>query len=67
MRKRLYFVLPDMPSARGMLDEMLFARIEERHIHFLARRGTLPEDRPEDRPDGSQVFHNPRWGSGLSL
>ena len=47
MRKRLYFMLPDFISARGMLDEMLLARIEERHIRFLAKRGTLPDDPPE--------------------
>ena len=47
MRKRLYFMLPDITSARQMLDEMLLLRIEERHIHFLAKRGTLPEDLPE--------------------
>ncbi len=47
MRRRLYFVLPDMQSARSMLNEMLLARIECRHIHFLARRGTLPPELPE--------------------
>jgi len=47
MRKRLYFMLPDIQSARQMLDEMLLVRIEERHIHFLAKRGTLPDDLPE--------------------
>ena len=47
MRKRLYFMLPDIQSAREMLDDMLLARIEERHIHFLAKRGTLPDDLPE--------------------
>jgi len=47
MRKRLYFMLPSFDSARSVLDEMLLARIEERHIHFLARRGTLPADLPE--------------------
>lgn len=47
MRKRLYFILPDFESARSMLNEMLLARIEERHIHFLAKRGTLPHDLPE--------------------
>ena len=47
MRKRLYFMLPDFESARSMLNEMLLARIEERHIHFLAKRGTLPADLPE--------------------
>ena len=47
MRKRLYFMLPSFDSARSMLDELLLARIEERHIHFLAKRGTLPHDLPE--------------------
>jgi hypothetical protein len=47
MRRRLYFVLPDVESARSMLNEMLLARIEVRHIHFLSRRDTLPEDLPE--------------------
>src|ERR1044072_4459728 len=47
MKKRLYFMLPDIQSARSMLDEMLLARVEERRIHFLAKRGTLPDDLPE--------------------
>jgi len=47
MRRRLYFMLPDVASARAMLDEMLLARIEVGHIHFLARRGALPADLPE--------------------
>ena len=47
MRRRLYFILPDIDSARGMLNEMLLARIEINHIHFLARRDTLPDDLPE--------------------
>jgi len=40
MRRRLYFIMPDLVSARKMMDDLLLARIEERHIHFLARRGT---------------------------
>ena len=47
MRRRLYFVLPDVESARTMLNDMLLARIEVRHIHFLSRRGSLPDDLPE--------------------
>ena len=47
MRRRLYFILPDSESARKMLDEMLLARIEIKHMHFLARRGTLPPELPE--------------------
>ena len=47
MRRRLYFVLPDVDSARAMLNEMLLARIEVKHVHFLGRRDSLPADLPE--------------------
>src|SRR5215813_12467219 len=40
MRRRLYFLLPDLGSARKTADDLLLARIEDRHMHFLARRGT---------------------------
>src|SRR4029078_8721578 len=43
MRRRLYFIMPDLPSARKMMDDLLLARIEERHIHVLARRGPSME------------------------
>ena len=47
MRRRLYFVLPDIETARTMLNEMLLTRIEVRHIHFLSKRDTMPQDLPE--------------------
>lgn len=47
MRRRLYFVLPDVESARAMLNDLLLARIECRHIHFLSRRDSLPDDLPQ--------------------
>jgi hypothetical protein len=47
MRRRLYFVLPDIECARAMLNDILLARIECRHIHFLSRRDTLPDDLPQ--------------------
>lgn len=40
MRHRMYFVLPDVAAAERTTDDLLLARIEERHIHCLARRGT---------------------------
>jgi hypothetical protein len=39
MRHRLYFVLPDVPAAEQTMNDLLLARIEDRHIHCLARRG----------------------------
>jgi hypothetical protein len=47
MRRRLYFMLPDVSSARALLDELLLARIEERHMHFWAKDGSLPDDMPD--------------------
>lgn len=40
MRLRMYVTLPDVPSARKLADELLLARVEDRRMHFLARRGT---------------------------
>jgi len=37
MRLRLYFLLPDVASANKIADDLLLARIEDRHMHFLAR------------------------------
>jgi hypothetical protein len=46
MRRRLYFMLPNVQNARGMLDELLLSRIEISHMRFMAREGTLPDDMP---------------------
>ena len=40
MRRRLYFVLPDVESAKRTADDLLLARVEDRHMRFLSRRGT---------------------------
>lgn len=47
MRHRLYYLLPDVDSARRALDDMLLSRIEVRHIHFLGTRAKVPQDLPE--------------------
>lgn len=47
MRRRLYFMLPDVSSARSLLDALLLARIEEKHMHFCAKEGTALPDMPE--------------------
>ena len=47
MKRRLFFMLPDVTVARTLLNELLIARIEVRHIHFLSRRDSLPPDLPE--------------------
>lgn len=37
MRHRIYWLLPDPASARRTMDDLLLARIDEGHIHFVAR------------------------------
>jgi len=40
MRRRIYWLLPDVLSARRTMDDLLLARIAEQHLHFIAREGT---------------------------
>src|SRR4030095_13200915 len=37
MRRRIYWLLPDLASARKTMDDLLLARIAEQHMHFVAR------------------------------
>lgn len=66
MRRRLYFVLPDVASAEQTLRDLLLARIEVGHIHCLARRdlplGELPEANFLQKTD---VIHGA--GTGMAL
>ncbi len=39
MRRRIYWLIPDLASARRTMDDLLLARIAEPHIHFVARDG----------------------------
>ena len=45
--RRIYFLVPDIATTKLIVDELLLARIEERHIHVIAKRGTELEDLPE--------------------
>lgn len=66
MRRRLYFMLPDIGSARQMLNEMLLARVEVRHIHFLGKRGALPPDLPEASVlQKTDIVHGAETGMGI--
>ena len=39
MKKRIYWLLPDVGSARRTMNDLLLARITERHVHFMAGEG----------------------------
>jgi hypothetical protein len=40
MKRRLYFLLPDVECATRTANDLLLARVDDRHMHCLARRGT---------------------------
>lgn len=46
MRKRLYYLLPDVPSTREIVNELLLARVDENHIHVMAKDSSAIEDLP---------------------
>jgi hypothetical protein len=45
--RRIYFLVPDINVTKRVVNELLLARIEEKHIHVLAKRGTPLEELPE--------------------
>jgi hypothetical protein len=47
--RRIYFLAPNVASAKAIVNDLLLARIEERHIHVLANQGTPLEDLPAAR------------------
>ena len=64
MRRRLYFLLPDVESARRTANDLLLARVEDRHMHFLARRGTdLGELHEASYVQKTDLLH----GAGIGL
>ncbi len=66
MRRRLYYVMPDLPSARRIMDDLLLARIEERHIHFLGKRGTSMDGLHEANVlQKSDIVHGAQLGTAI--
>ena len=47
MRRRIYFLLPSVGNARQVVNELLLARIDDHHIHVMAREGTTLGDLPQ--------------------
>ena len=45
--RRLYFLLPNLDVTHKVVDELLLARVEERHIHVIAKEGIPLQDLPE--------------------
>ena len=47
MKRRLYLLVPDGEVGKKVVDELLLAHVEWKHIHVIAKRGTPLEDLPE--------------------
>ena len=45
--KRIYYLVPDVKTAKKIVEGLLLARVEARRIHVLARPGTPLGDLPE--------------------
>jgi hypothetical protein len=45
--RRLYFLVPDTTVGKKVVDELLLAHVEWKHIHVIGKRGTPLEDLPE--------------------
>ena len=66
MRRRLYFLLPDVESAKRTADDLLLARVEDRRMRFLAKRGTALEPLHEaGYLDKTDVVHGAAVGLAL--
>ncbi len=46
MKRRIYFLLPDIHHARRIVNELLLARIDVNHIALIAKEGVELEDLP---------------------
>jgi hypothetical protein len=45
--RRIYFMVPDIDTANLVVDELLLKRIDDHHIHVVAKEGTAMGDLPE--------------------
>lgn len=45
--RRIYFLVPNVDSAKGIVTELLLKHVEERHIHIVARSDISLEELPK--------------------
>lgn len=63
MKRRLYFLIPDITNAKIVHNELLLARIEERNMHVLAKDDISLKDLPEaSLLEKSDVIHGLQLG-----
>jgi membrane protein DedA with SNARE-associated domain len=58
MKLRMYVMLPDLASARRLANDLLLARVDDKCMHFLGKRGTyLGELREAGYLQKSDIVH----------
>jgi hypothetical protein len=63
MRRRLYFLLPDVPSTQQVVNDLLLARVEARRMHVLGRRDTDLRELPQANVlQKTDVIHGAQTG-----
>ena len=63
MKRRLYFVLPNLTKAQDVHNELLLSRIPENQIHAIAKEGVSLDDLPEaGLLQKSDVIHGAQLG-----
>lgn len=64
MKRRLYFMLPNVSAARHTWKEMLLACVDNRNIHFLVKSDTLLAHRmqPADTLERTDALHEGAMG-----
>lgn len=74
MRRRIYYLLPDVACARRVNECLLLAHIDEAHIHYLAKDGTdMSELHEASLLQSSDIVHGTQMGlmyggaTGLAL
>lgn len=68
MRRRLYFVLPNLATAIRTANDLLLARIEDRHMHFAGPDGlSLGGLHAATLAQTSDFTHSVRLGAAIGL
>ncbi|HYS13093.1 MAG TPA: DUF1269 domain-containing protein [Burkholderiaceae bacterium] len=68
MRRRLYFVLPDLACAIRTANDLLLARIDDKYMHFVGRDGmSLGELHAATVAQTSDLRQSLQLGAGIGL
>lgn len=68
MRRRLYFVLPDLATAIRTANDLLLARIEDKYMHFVGRDGmSLGQLHAASVAQTSDLRHSLQLGAAIGL